>query len=64
MLCALNFCRDAGNIHLSIDSGYDNYSCINFPIRQSLNQVDSSTDLLEKVITTEVITQSTKNQGL
>ena len=45
MLCALNLCQDTSNNHLSMDSGYDNHSCINFPFCQGLDQVDSSTDL-------------------
>ena len=60
MHCALNLYQDAGNDHLSMDSGYDNDSCINFPLSQDLNQVDSSTNLLDKVILTEVVTTPTK----
>ena len=36
--------------HLSTDSGYDNHSCINFPFHCALNQVDLSTNLLDKEI--------------
>ena len=61
-LRALNLCQDAGNDHLSIDSGYDNHSCINFPFCQGLNQVDSSTNVLDKVILTEVVIRPTKSQ--
>ena len=60
ILRALNLCQDASNNHLSINSGYDNHSCINFPFRQGLNQVDLSTDLLDKVILTKVVTRLTK----
>ena len=60
----LNLCQDVGNNHLSTDSGYDNHSCINFPFHQGLNQVDSSTDLLDKVVLTKVVTRPTKNQGV
>ena len=51
---------DIGNHHLSTDSGYDNHSCINFPFHRTLNQVDSNTDLLDKVILTEVVLRQTK----
>ena len=60
MLRALNLCQDVGNDHLSTDSGYDNHSCINFPFHCPLNQVDSSTNLLDKVILTEVVIQPTE----
>ena len=40
---------DIGIDHLLTDSGYDNHSCINFPFHCVLNQVDSSTNLLDKV---------------
>ena len=60
MLCALNLCQDVGNNHLSTDSGYDNYSCINFPFHGTLGQVYSSTNLPYKVILTKVIIQPTK----
>ena len=49
-----------GNDHLSTNSGYDNCSSINFPFHHALNQVDLNTDLLDKVILTEVVLQSTK----
>ena len=60
MLRALNLCQDAGNDQLSTDSEYDNHSCINSPFRQDLNQVDSSTNLLDKVILTKVVTRPTQ----
>ena len=60
MLCALNLCQNVGNNHLSMDSGYDNYSCINFTFHCALNQVDLSTNLLDKVILPEVVIQLTK----
>ena len=56
-----NHCRDVGNDHLSTHSGYDNYSCTNFPFHRSLTQVDSSTNFLDKMVVTEVVTQPTKN---
>ena len=55
---------DIGNNHLSTDLGYDNHSCINFPFHRDLNQVDSSTDLLDEMILTKVVIQPTKNQGV
>ena len=61
MLRAFNLCQDTGNNHLLMDSGYDNHSCINLPYYQGPNQIDSSIDLLDKVILTKVITQPTKN---
>ena len=45
---------DIGNNRLWTNSGYDIRSCINFPFHRALNQVDSSTDLLDEVILTEV----------
>ena len=65
MLCALNLCQDVGNDYFLMDSGYDNHSCINFPFWQGLNQADSSTNLLDKVILTKVVTQPTeKSRGV
>ena len=64
MLRALNLCQDVGNNHLSTDSGYDNHSCINFQFHHALNQVDFSTNLLDKVILTEDVLRPTKNQGV
>ena len=61
---ALNLCQDVGNDHLSTDSGYDNHFCINFPFRQGLNQVDSSIDLLNKMVSTKAVTKPIKNQGV
>ena len=49
-----------GNDHLSTDAGYDNCFCINFPFHSALNQVGSSTSLLDEVILTEVVLQPTK----
>ena len=39
-----------GNNHLSTNSECDNRSSINFPLQHVLNQVDSNTDLLDKVV--------------
>ena len=43
------------NGDLSTKSEYDNRSNINFPLHYDLNQVDFYTDLLGKVILTEVV---------
>ena len=59
-VCALNLCQNIGNNHLTMHTGYDHHSCTNFPFHQNLNQVDSSTDLLDKVVLAEVVTQPTK----
>ena len=48
MRCALGLCQDVGNNHLSMNSGYDNHFCINFLFHCTFNQVDFSTNLLEK----------------
>ena len=48
------------NNDLSTNSEYDNRSSINFPLHHTLNQVDSNTDLLDKVILTKVVLQPTK----
>ena len=65
MLCALNLCQDTGNDHLLIDiGGYDNHSCINLLYGQGPNQVDSSINLLNKVILTKVVTQPTNQPKL
>ena len=60
MLCALNLCQDVGNNHLSTDSGYDNHSCIIFPFHCTLNQVDLSTNLLDKVILIKIVIRLTE----
>ena len=36
--------------HLSTNSEYNNRSSINFPLHHALNQVNSNTDLLDRVI--------------
>ena len=56
----LNLCQDVGNDHLSTHLGYDNHSCINFSFHQGLNQVDASTNLLDKVVLPKVVTRPTK----
>ena len=49
-----------GNDDLSMNSEYDNSSNIKFPLHHALNQVDSNTNLLDKVILTEVVLRPTK----
>ena len=46
--------------HLSTNSEYDTRSRINFPLRHAPNQVDSNTNLLDKVILTKVVLRPTK----
>ena len=60
ILRALNLCQDTDNKHFSMDSGYDNHSYINPPYHQGPNQVDSSIDLQDEVISTKVVTRPTK----
>ena len=49
-----------GNIDLSTNSIYYNHSNTNFPLHNTLNQVDSNTDLIDEVILTEVVLRPTK----
>ena len=49
-----------GNDHLSTNSEYNNRSSINLPLQHALNQVDLNTDLLDKVILTEVVLRPTE----
>ena len=49
---------DNGN--LSTKLKYDNCSNINFQLPHALNKIDLNTDLLDKVILTEVVLQPTK----
>ena len=51
---------DMDNNHSSTNSGYDNHSCFNFPFYHALNQVDSSINLLDEAILTEVVLRPTK----
>ena len=48
------------NGDLSTRSEYDNCSNIYFPLHHSLNQVNLNTNLLDKVILTEVVLQPTE----
>ena len=49
-----------GKGDLPTDSEYDNRSSINFPLYRALNQVDSNTNLVDKMILTEVVLRPTK----
>ena len=49
-----------GNDNLSNNSEYDNRSNIIFPFHHTLNQIDSNTDLVDRVILIEVVLQPTK----
>ena len=60
MYCALNLYQDIGNNNVSTYSGYDNHSCTDFLFHQGLNQIDSSTNLLDELVLTGVVTQQTK----
>ena len=60
-LSLLNFNKlDIDNIHLSTKSEHNDHSGINFPLQAALDQVDSTTDLLDDVVLTEVVLQPTK----
>ena len=60
MFCPFLLCQDVGNDHFSTDSGCDNHSCINFSFYLALNQVDSGSDLIDKMTLIVVDTQPTK----
>ena len=46
---------DINNNNLLIDSEYNDHSGINFPLQFAPNQVDSTTNLLDNMILTEVV---------
>ena len=48
------------NNHVSTNSKYDDYSGINFPLQFAPNQVDSTTDMLDDVVLTEVVLRPTE----
>ena len=48
------------NNHLSTNSEYNDHSVLNFPLQFTPNQVDSTTNLLDKVVLTEVVLQPTE----
>ena len=41
---------DMNNNHLSTNSEYNDHSVLNFSLQFTLNQVDSTTDLLDEVV--------------
>ena len=49
------------NNHLSTNSTYSDHSVINFPFQFTPNHVDSTTNLLDEMVLTKVVTRSTKN---
>ena len=51
---------DIDNHHLSTNSEYDDHSGINFPLQFAPNQVDSTTNLLDNVVLTEVVLRPIK----
>ena len=55
---------DINDNYLSTDSEYNDYSVINFPLQFALNQVDSTTNLLDDVVLTEVVLRKPKHQGV
>ena len=64
-LSLLNFNKlDVNNNQLSTKSEYNDYSVLNFSLRFTNNQVDSTTDLLYNVVSTEVVLRPTKKQGV
>ena len=50
------------NNHLSTNSTYSDHSVLNFPLQFTPNQVDSATNLLDKVNLSKVVMQLTKKQ--
>ena len=46
--------------HLSVDSTHTDHSILNFPPQFTSNQVDSTTNLFDKVVLTEVVLQPTE----
>ena len=46
--------------HLSVDSTHTGHSILNFPPQFTSNQVDSTTNLFDKVVLTEVVLRPTK----
>ena len=51
---------DINTNYLLTNSEYDDHSGFNIPLQFALNQVDSTTDLLDDVVLTEVVLQPTK----
>ena len=51
---------DINNNHLLTNSEYNDHSVLNFPLQFTPNQVDSTTDLLDEVVLTEVVLRPTE----
>ena len=51
---------DINNIHLSTNSEHNVHLVLNFPLQFTPNQVDSTTDLLDEVVLTEVVLRPTE----
>ena len=51
---------DINNNNLLTNSEYNDHSVLNFPLQFTPNQVDSTTNLLDEVVLTEVVLQSTE----
>ena len=48
------------NNHILTNSTYNDHCVFNFPLQFTPNQVDSTIDLLDEVVLTEVVMQPTK----
>ena len=53
---------DMNNNHLSTNSTYSDHSVLNFLLKFTPNHIDSTTNLLNEVVLTEVVMQPTKKQ--
>ena len=51
---------DINKNHLLTDSEYNDHSVLNFSLQFTPNQVDSTSNLLDDVVLTEVVLQPTK----
>ena len=51
---------DIDNNHVLTNSEYDDQSGFNFPLQFALNQVDSTTNLLDDVVLTKVVLRPTE----
>ena len=51
---------DINNNHVLTNSEYNNHSILNFPLQFTPNQVDSTTNLLDNVVLTEVVLRPTE----
>ena len=48
------------NNHVSTDSECNDYSVLNVPLQFTSNEVDSTTNLLDKMVLTEIVLRPTK----